>query len=117
MTNALHAEITGPIFDLDPEWYPAFDGGAFAGIIAAVLLFFGDCVSCSHEALGDYEAEYRGEVARFGDAWPGAADGLARMREGARQAEADYEALRFAANGPKVEVVPVSITTDDGLAF
>jgi hypothetical protein len=75
-----------------------------------VLLFFGDCVSCAHESLGDIEAEYRGEVARFGDAWPGAADQLARTREGARKAEADYEALRFAAHGPRVEVMPVSIS-------
>ena len=85
----LIAEISGPANgpeDIDPAYVSDFLGearGSFAALIAFVLTFFGDCVSAAHECLGDMEVE------------------------------ADYEALRFAAYGPRVEVIPVALTEVD----
>lgn len=49
--------------------------------------------SGAHEAYGETYAQYRGEIAHYGDAWPGAALDVARMSEAIGEIEAEIEAL------------------------
>lgn len=51
-----------------------------------------ECVDFVAESYGDMRAEHRGEVARFGDSWPGAQLQLASMRR-------DLEALELELAG------------------
>lgn len=51
----------------------------------------GQAVRALNESLSEWEAQYASEVHQFGDAWPGAAIDVQRMRLQVRRAELDLE--------------------------
>lgn len=54
-------------------------------------------ISNLQESHSELQAEYSGEVARYGDAWPGAQIQLADMQAGIAQADAAYDEVEAVA--------------------
>lgn len=89
------AEITGPLYFSDSV--EVRGASPYAAIICCVLAYFAEIVDGATEGFGELSAEYRGEVARFGDAWPGAAIQVRDAEAAIARAEATYRALAEAA--------------------
>jgi hypothetical protein len=51
----------------------------------------GEHISNLQESLAETHAEYEGEVARYGDAWPGAQQDLHNLQESLADAEARWD--------------------------
>tara|TARA_R110001599_G_scaffold12182_1_gene57229 strand:- start:608 stop:916 length:309 start_codon:yes stop_codon:yes gene_type:complete len=69
--------------------------------------------ACSQ--VGDITAEYYGEVARYGDAWPGAQPQLARYRQSLDESLAEIQDLR--AKLPPVQTCALPPVVEEECPF
>ena len=70
-----------------------------------------EALSGAYECYGDMYAEYRGEIAHYGDAWAGSADQISRMRQGLDRGERELKALTIKLDADYPAYGPPAIRT------